>query len=82
MPGFPGILIAQPGKISPQDVLTQKKRQIAAKTYLENIPGRNSRPASIGTTLVASRVRLITPAVSGGTVDNYIPLGEAPCCSS
>ena len=68
--------------LSPQDILTQKKRQIVAKTYVQNPRGTNKRPASIGTTLVASRVLHITPAVSGGTWNNRIPLGTAPCCSS
>lgn len=68
--------------LSPQDILTQKKRQIVGKTYVQNKKGTNRRPASLGTTLLASRILLVTPAISGGTWNNRIALGTAPCCSS
>ena len=69
-------------KLSPQDVLTQKKRQLVSKTYVQNTPRTNIRPASIATTLLAGRVLRVTPAGAGGTWNNRVLLGTEPCCSS
>lgn len=67
--------------LSPQDLLTIRKKGLISKLYVENSPGTNSRPASVGTIVLVSRQVVITPAV-GSTWDNSIQLGIGPCCSS
>lgn len=68
--------------LSPQDLLTIRKKGLISKLYVENSPGTNSRPASVGTIVLVSRQVVITPAAAGGTWDNSIQLGIGPCCSS
>jgi len=67
--------------LSPQDILTIRKKGVISKMYVVNPPRTNSRPASEGTIVLVSRKVVITPAASGGNWNNRIQLGIGPCCA-
>lgn len=68
--------------LSPQDILTLRKKGVISKMYVVNPPKTNSRPASEGAIVLVSRKLVITPAAAGGTWNNRIQLGTAPCCAA